>query len=341
MERKVIKMGDSSLVVSLPKEWTRKAKIARGSSVEIEELSSGELIIKPRMIEIKKKPVEISPAKRYLKPNLVDNYINGADAIIISSKSPIDPDLMNQIYNIIQDLPGLEITEASSKKIVIEHFGSPVPVKRLMTRFSLIVNNFLNALIISFRANEGTEMQAIKQMRETKKIYHILLRNLITASTNVKVATEMGLKTRDPIYYICFVKNLEEMLLQLERANFYETTYNERISELFREILECHKKGMTAWNTKDRKLAQETLKGAREAGVRLESFEKEIRRARLEKATESRKKDISQARIEKLKEAFVTQEQEYIETTIDIARVVLHRLMGNLEVAALNSIEQQ
>ena len=30
MERKVIKMGDSSLVVSLPKAWVDKAGIVRG-----------------------------------------------------------------------------------------------------------------------------------------------------------------------------------------------------------------------------------------------------------------------------------------------------------------------
>ena len=341
MERKVIKMGDSSLVISLPKEWTRKAKITRGSSVEIEELSSGELIVKPRMIEIKKKPVEVSPAKKYLERNIVDNYINGADTIIISSKTPIDPELMNSIYNIIQELQGLEITEASSKRIIIEYFGSPVPVKRLLTRFSLIVNNFLNALIISFRENEGTEVEAIKRMRETKKIYHILLRNLIMASTNVKVATEIELKTRDPIYYICIVKNLKEMLVQLERANFYETTYNKQISDIFEDILTCHKRATKAWNAKDRRLAQETLNRVRESRVKLESFEKDIRRARLSGGAESVGKDISQARIAKLKEAFVTQEQESIETTIEIARVVLYHLTGNLDVAALNSIEQQ
>lgn len=341
MERKVIKMGDSSLVISLPKQWTNKAKVARGSTIEIEELSSGDLIVKPKTTETKKKPVEISSSKKYLEHNLIDHYINGADTITIASRTSIDPELTNMIYNVIHELPGLEITEASSKRIVIEYFGSPVPVKRLLTRFSLIVNNFLNALAISFKENEGTEVEAIKRMRETKKIYHIMLRSLIAASTNVKIATDMELKTRDPIYHICIVKNLEEMLIQLEGANFYETNYNKRVSGIFEDILRCHKRAMKAWNAKDRKLAQETVDEVMKVKVDIGALEKEIRRARLDRGAGSAEKDISQARVAKLKEAFVTQEQEYIENTIEIARIVLRRVLGNLDVAALNSIEQQ
>lgn len=50
-KRKIIKLGTSSLTVTLPKEWTRYFELKKGDAVEV--ISNDEVIIRP--------PNDISP----------------------------------------------------------------------------------------------------------------------------------------------------------------------------------------------------------------------------------------------------------------------------------------
>ena len=45
--RKVLEMGGGTMLISLPKAWAKKNKLARGSSVFVEEISSRRLMVRP------------------------------------------------------------------------------------------------------------------------------------------------------------------------------------------------------------------------------------------------------------------------------------------------------
>jgi phosphate uptake regulator len=335
MERKVIKMGDSSLVISLPKVWIEKAKVTKGNIVEVGELATGELIVKPKTTEARKKEVDITDQRR-LDRCIIDHYINGADTIRISSEEALNPEDMEVIYDTVNNLSGLEITEASGKKVVIEYLGGgTMPFKKLLSRFSLIVTNHLKSLKTAFEENSAVEIESIRKIQETDKLYYTLLRNLITASSDVKASSEMQLKSKDPVYYTLLVKNLWEMAKLAEKVDFHDTRFNKKISYFFDKALECHRRSMEAWRKRDRDMALDTAEAVESLLMELRMARKEV--ANLEEAPA--KEELPQARMAKLKEIIVGPEQQTIENLLNTLGTFFYYINKNLNIATLSSIE--
>ena len=338
MERKVIKMGESSLVVSLPKEWTKRAKIIRGNSVEIEELATGELVVKPKTIEVHRKMANLSPDTKYLGERIRDSYINGVDVINISSQEHFKPEVMRIINKRILDLFGLEVTEASGKRIVIEYFGGKMPIKKLVTRFELIISNYLKTLISAFKDNSGAGIDTVRKMLETDNLYYQLLRTLVIASTDLKAASEMSIENPDPVYYSLIINNLREIAGSIEGADYFETTQNKKISYLLEEVLKCHRRTIEAWYKKDYKLTQDTKGKIRVLLNEINSLSREVNGIE-GKASVSQRGNISHTRVARVKEMIANQEQRQIRDLLNIMRIVLGYISSNLDVAALRNIE--
>lgn len=328
MERKVIKMGDSSLVVSLPKVWVNKAQIKRGSSVEVGELRTGELIIKPKIVKEKKIEAVLDATQRHLRKSIIDYYINGADVIKISSDKPLDPDTMGTVFDAIKDLPGLEVTEATAKGVVIEYLGGVIPFKKLFGRFALIVTNQLKSAKTAFEENSGAEIQIIKKIQETDKLYYTLLRNLVMASVSVKAATEMNLETRESIYYTLLIRNFREMARHAGSVDFQETKYNDKISYFFGRALNCHRKFLEAWKKKNRVLAWDAMDEVEEILREVRTFKKEVKEESSFAGMDSR--------IAKVKKIVVGTEIKNIRDLLETIERILYYLNRNLEIATLN-----
>ncbi len=337
MERKVIKMGESSLVISLPKEWTKKAKIIRGCSVDVEELATGELVVKPKTIEKQRKEVSITPDPRYLGETIKDNYINGADVITIISQEPFKPEVMKIINKTTQDLFGLEVTEASGKRIVIEYFGGIMPIKKLLTRLELIIINYLKTLATAFKEESGVGIETVRKMLRIDNLYYQLLRTLIIASTDLKAASEIGITTQDPVYYSLIINNLREMARQIENADYFETEYNEKITYFLEGVLKCHRRFIDTWAKNDSSLSLDSLVETRSLINEITMFSREVTILE-EKGSAKKINDTSQTRVAKVKEMIADQEQRQIGDLLKILQVVLEHITSNLDVAALRNI---
>jgi phosphate uptake regulator len=335
MERKVIKMGDSSLVVALPKPWVNKAGIVRGGSVEVEELATGEIVVKPKTGATKRREVKIEPEEKSLESALVDHYINGTDVIKISSKGALDPTIMSNIYDTVPELPGFEITEASSNKVKIEYLGGVMPFKKLFSRFTLIVTNYLASLELAFEKDSGAEVETMKKMKETDKLYHSLLRNLIMAAESVKIASEMELRSKDSVYYALLVKNIFEMTERVEKIDFFTTKHNQKLAAFFNSALSCHKKVMESWNKKDRGIALEGMDEIEKTHREVKSLLRDVGGSQPESESVQSK---GASRIAKLKGMIVTSEQEALSETLASLQEILYYIDRNLRIATINSI---
>jgi len=335
MERKVIKMGDSSLVVSLPKAWVNKAGVVRGGSVEVEELATGEIVIKPKLGEASpRREVKVSPKEKSLEGLIIDHYINGTDLINISSGENLDPKIMSDIYDTVPELPGFEITEAQSNKIKIEYLGGVMPFKKLFSRFALIVTNYLASLELAFAKDSGAEVETIKKMKETDRLYHSLLRNLIMAAESVKIASEMDLRSKDSVYYALLVKNIFEMTKRVEKIDFFTTKHNQKLAGFFKSALSCHKKVIEAWNKKDRGIA---LSGMDEIEKTIREVKSLLRETGGGHARSEPVESDSVSRITKLKGMVVTSEQDMLFETLNILHEILYFIDRNLHIATMNS----
>jgi phosphate uptake regulator len=335
MERKVIKMGDSSLVVSLPKAWVNKAGIVRGGTVEVEELATGEIIVKPKTGASKRREVGISPEEKSLESCLIDHYINGTDIIKISSRDALNPKIISSIYEAVPELPGFEITEASSNSVRIEYLGGVMPFKKLFSRLTLIVTNYLASLELAFEKNSGAEVETMKKMKETDKLYHSLLRNLIMAAESVKIASEMELRSKDSVFYALLVKNIFEMAKRIEKIDFFTTEQNQKLAGFFKSALSCHKKVMEAWNKKNREVA---LEGMDEIKKTLRDIKSLLRNIEESPPEDESVKSESLLRISKLKGMVVTSEQDMLSEALSRLQEILYFIDRNLKISTMNSV---
>ncbi|MEE9565135.1 MAG: AbrB/MazE/SpoVT family DNA-binding domain-containing protein [Candidatus Hydrothermarchaeaceae archaeon] len=333
MERKVIKMGDSSLVVSLPKAWVDKAGVVRGGSVDVAELSTGELVIKPKVGVSQRREVEISPDEKSIDHCIIDNYVNGTDVIKISSRDTIDPKIMSTIYNTVPNLSGFEITEARSSKVKIEYLGGVMPFKKLFSRFTLIITNYLKSFEIAFEKDSGADVETIKKMKETDKLYYSLLRNLIMAAESVRIASEMELRSKDSVYYALLIKNIFEMAKKVENIDFFTTEHNQKLASFFNSALSCHRKAMEAWNKKNRELA---LEGMEEIENTLREVKSLSRNLGGNQGAEPGEGE-SASRVAKLKGMVVASEKEALSNTLNNLQDILYYIKRNLEIATINS----
>ncbi len=332
MERKVIKMGSSSLVVSLPKKWVEKSDVRKGATVVLEEISTGELIIKPGKRRRKKRTARIEGGD--LDRALFKAYINGADEISISSHFP-----MESVYGLLGDYMGLEVTKAGQEGIIMEYYGEPVPPKKLLGRFSIIAGNYLHALATSFGERQELPLLNIKKVREKDRLYNAILRNLLLASGNTAQASNLGVSAQDIVCFTLLAGGYRDLVSTVERIEYQGTEYDDRVAGFFKEIHDIFQKSMKVWAGKDPGKVPELFE-------RIERVSRDVRSAKNEILRQGgvRKKkgfllldDVMESKAQRMRGLVATPEDVYLKELLDDVLAILVVLKKNLEVFTLRT----
>lgn len=355
-------MGESSLVVSLPKGWTNKSGVSRGDLVEVTEMTSGELFIRPKTIKEEKKAVTIDSSEniKNIKECLIHNYVNGADVLEILFGSSFNNGMVNEVYETFNKLVGFEITEASHEKIIAMSLGEAIPPGKLLNRYSSIMTNYFDSLISSFESGKENQIDKIKALRklETEKLYYGILRNLLAAACNTRALYKMELDARDIVYYGLLADNFRDMARILERIEYFGTEYDERLSRIFKELREIFKGSMKAWRKglKTRKPPAHTLldvKTDSEDKKRLLALTRDLtrvmrgvsdfRRQMDERQKENRRggvlshgvlgvKSKSELQLEKIKKDVSKSPEEYVGVVLDTILNLIERLKKHTRI---------
>lgn len=127
MKRKVNRVGINTLTVSLPSKWAERNKIKQGDEVEVEE-KEGHLVLST---ELKGEDKEITihiadDSAKYTQSHISRLYRYGYSKIIITYE---DPDVLSNIKNVVNNLIGADIIDASMNRCVIRIF--PIDEKEL------------------------------------------------------------------------------------------------------------------------------------------------------------------------------------------------------------------
>lgn len=122
--RKIIRFGNSSHVVSVPKAWIQENKLKKGDIVYFEQNSNGELVLWPKeKDEEKEKKITIDVNGKNIKAierEILAAYIKGFNILTVTS-----PDIKkktSEIKKMLKNLVGIEILEKNSKEIVAADF---------------------------------------------------------------------------------------------------------------------------------------------------------------------------------------------------------------------------
>jgi phosphate uptake regulator len=165
MKRKVNRVGQNTLTVSLPSKWAKEHDVKAGEELEIQETGPNLLILKGEFT-IEKKNVRLNIDN--LDKTLINRYVHefyrrGTDKIILEfskdkitdSKNRIEIDVDKHIKKLSERFIGLEITSQTKNRIILQNLIIEEESNKLeivQKRIYFLIKEFLDEFL---KAMEG------------------------------------------------------------------------------------------------------------------------------------------------------------------------------------------
>lgn len=247
--RKVQKLGYSTIVVSLPRNWVKEKNLKKGDSVIVRVDEDGNLRIEPYEAEGERKKkeqyvVDVSQIKSpgLIKRILIGNYVLGHDNIVFQNKDErLSPQALKEIQDGINRLAAMEIVEQDLHKVVVQCFIDPTKFRLtgLIRRMYTLIFSMIEAVqeyIKDF--DQNVLMQVINMENEADRLYWLVIRQILLAQKSWRVAKEIGIE--HPYHIIgnrALAKALEEICDRIEDIANELSRMSPTNSQKFHEVL--------------------------------------------------------------------------------------------------------
>ncbi|MGC8948470.1 MAG: PhoU domain-containing protein [Thermoprotei archaeon] len=264
--RKVQKLGQTSLVVTLPKKWVNNVKLKQGDLVFLTPEADGSLKLMPKKLA-KSEAEEITyivNADLCTEPRMLERvitacYLLGYDKIIVKTSKPkLELQHLQEIRNSVNRHSELSIFDQKPDMVVIQCFVDPTrfPLQSLMKRMFNLVNSMLNFVFHAFSSGDLSLLEEIGYIeKEIDRLYWLSLRQLFLAQSNREAAKAIGIE--EPLQILgnrAIVKALEEIADSIEDASLIILKLKEK------EKISDRIKGMTDFIQSIQKISEDTQK---------------------------------------------------------------------------------
>ena len=199
--RKVQKVGHSTLTVSLPRDWVEQVGLKQGNVVSLRRTDDGCLRLVPGLAgedgesTVARVNADLCKERELLSRIITGNYIEGRDSIVITSSKGLSSEHLWEIRSTVQRLMGLSIVEQSPKQVVIQSFVDPskFPVGGLIQRLHRVGLSMQDAAITALLdKRHDIAGQVLQIENEADRIYWLIVRQLILATTRLSTARDIG-----------------------------------------------------------------------------------------------------------------------------------------------------
>ncbi|MFH1053709.1 MAG: hypothetical protein V1740_04830 [Candidatus Woesearchaeota archaeon] len=168
MKRKVVKLGPTTLVVSIPSKWSKQNNIAAGHEIELTETEDGLLLHSGKKEkQIRQITVNVTEKNMHnLYHILTHVYRRGFDKVKINGDN-----ISHQVKKITEEvLLGFELTERAKDYCVIENIAEPSDEKfeTMLRRVFLVIKETHDKVAESFKENnfKGQEIEDLKKQND-------------------------------------------------------------------------------------------------------------------------------------------------------------------------------
>ncbi|MEM4444270.1 MAG: phosphate uptake regulator PhoU [Thermofilum sp.] len=202
--RRLIKLGKSSLAITLPKKWVGEQGLREGDLVIVDE-QNGSLVISvarqaepepSRVAHVSAKPQEEESLERII----IALYQAGYDVIRVSvSGGRTTQALRDALRRTLTRLIGLEVVEEGSDYVLLQMVADAavMSLDRVLGRMELLVLNSLRELEI-YAAEKDLEILRgiVERDEEVDKFYFLLSRQVSLALRNPAYLKQIGVEDR-------------------------------------------------------------------------------------------------------------------------------------------------
>lgn len=167
MKRKVIKQGNGTLTITLPKGWTKNVGLKGGDEIDVDDSGKGLMINTDAAATDKRIDIELeSNNKIYVQQILRNIYLSGYDEVYVRF---FDLSSIACISREIDDLLGYQIIEQSKDSCLIKNL-SPVVDEQfsaLLRRIFLLNQNLSKILIEDLKEGRLKSSESVKEISRT------------------------------------------------------------------------------------------------------------------------------------------------------------------------------
>lgn len=143
IERNLQEIG-KSLLVTLPKQWTRALKLRKGSAIKMQISDSGMLTIAPEMISRIEKKEEVLPLDKYFARRFFKEYFRGDEKITFTIGKNYNEEDRKKLNDFLKKFMNVQIIEETKNKIIVKVFKiDELSIQECLSRmFFLSLNIF-------------------------------------------------------------------------------------------------------------------------------------------------------------------------------------------------------
>ncbi|MBW2995706.1 hypothetical protein KY332_00225 [Candidatus Woesearchaeota archaeon] len=167
MKRKVIKQGNGTLTITLPKQWTKNFNVRGGEEINVQEAGPNLLIQSRTTATAGKINIKLTTADKFLIRFLENPYRLGYNEMYISFE---DPKIIKKVQNALPNMMGFEMIEQGSRHCVI---------KQLMTEEEKEFKTTFNRLFHLVGSLGKDTYQALKE-NSKEKMQEVISTELLT-----------------------------------------------------------------------------------------------------------------------------------------------------------------
>lgn len=205
--RTLLKLGKSSLVVVLPKDWLKEVGLKSGDKVLIRQEDDGSIRIIPANISLANTSrkarivinVEKCNDKTLIQRILVANYLVGNDNIALATKREnLSPDLIRNIREVISKLRGFEIIEQRPNQIILQCMmdATKFSMENLVGRMLALILSMTDYIKKTFKDSNKDYLKEILFLEnELDRIYWFGVRQLLLVQKNRALAKFVGIES--------------------------------------------------------------------------------------------------------------------------------------------------
>ena len=289
-QRKIMSLGRSSMVISLPKHWTQLTELKPGDVVSLAINRDRSLVIFPGL----KKEKEASKITIYVEPDERDTfvvrsiiacYLNGYSDIKLISKKFFSVAQQKAIRRIVQTLY-MRIMEADTKEIHIATLidESKASIQTGINRMYKISSSMCRDAFTALKDQDAALAKSVYSIDdEVDHFSFFLLRLIRGASIDPALANQLGLEALDCLDYETLVYLIEQVadqaaniakhIIMLEgRQKKISETLREKMYAAGCDALANYDKAVNALLSNEVKYSNEII----ESKARIEKLDQEI-----------------------------------------------------------------
>ncbi len=168
-ERSVQEIG-KSLLVSLPKKWTKIVNIRKGSKIKMLVSDQGHLSIAPEFAREEKRKEATLSFDEHFQRRFFREYFGGSEKITILLQKEIAENERKDIYAFLKMFMNVQIIEESALKIVAKCFTiDELSIEECLKRMYFLSLNMMDELLST---NDKMKLQ---EMRDTMTRFYYML----------------------------------------------------------------------------------------------------------------------------------------------------------------------